>query len=641
MNRDHTQQWTTLGAPPPGTVAALAIAQHDGITAFIGTKIGLYRSVGFAKNATLARERLPNAPIGILCLETSPNYAEDQTLLAGTSSGIYLSHDGGETWRSPRTTIAHSTVLSLVFSPQYLSDGILAAGTLEDGILHSDSRGESWTNRSFGLLDLSVFALAFSPDFGQDDIIFAGTDTALYWSYNGGRAWKQLTFPEEATPILSLAISPHFAEDQTLYVGTEQQGLFRSEDRGKSWQRLSLSATCINTLTFSSIPPAVELPDEQRLRQRGILLAASDAGIFRSDDKGETWKSLLDLSGAINLVSQGECTLAGLGEQGVWLTHDLTDWQPIPNLVTRSLLGLVLSPRFARDGLAFLYGPQEGVWRTTDGGHTWNGLEAALPTLDVRSLVLSPDFPDSHALVVTTAEGVWLSQDAGESWKALTAEAADTAAFSPNGQLLAVQFPGVGLRVSENMGESWQDVPSGWEAGGQVLMLAVSNRGQYYAIVREALGEVLNVWQGAAGEFEKILSRPVVSENPAVSYWIPPQPIADRPWYVALGNQVWKFSSRRGGAAALLGSAVPSPLSAKIDEAVLTLTGFQGLSGTILFANTGQRLYKSSDEAKSWTMVHDFGDERAVSIVLSPDYANDKTVYALLLGGVFCRGVVR
>ena len=46
------------------------------------------------------------------------------------------------------------------------------------------------------------------------------------------------------SPILTLALSPAFATDNTLYAGTEQAGLYRSTDRGASWQPLALPAAC-------------------------------------------------------------------------------------------------------------------------------------------------------------------------------------------------------------------------------------------------------------------------------------------------------------------------------------------------------------------------------------------------------------
>jgi photosystem II stability/assembly factor-like uncharacterized protein len=114
----------------------------------------------------------------------------------------------------------------------------------------SDTRG-SWSNRVWLARPGGVLPGHLSP-LCRDETIFAGTDSALYFSYNGGRAWRPLPFPEDAAPILSLAVSPDFAQDQTLFAGTEGNGLHRSQNRGQSWQKLDLPAASVNALLFSA-----------------------------------------------------------------------------------------------------------------------------------------------------------------------------------------------------------------------------------------------------------------------------------------------------------------------------------------------------------------------------------------------------
>ena len=523
--------WTRLGGPPAGSVAALAIGQADSATVFAGTQVGLFRLEDGPDTEGREWERLPNAPLGILSLAASPGFASDQTLVAGTNTGIFVSRDAGETWLAAKLPISRSTVIALGFSPNYQADGILLAGTMEDGIFFSNNRGARWQTNGFGLLDATFYCLGFSPNFSQDATVFAGTDTTVYYSYNGAAAWKQLDFPESAAPALSLAISPNFEADHTLFVGTETQGLYRSADRGRTWRRLDLPAECVNALLVSGTPPT--------------LLAATEVGIFTSPDQGETWSRLLDQSNVISLASAGELTVAGIVNQGVWLVNQPAGMPPLPKLSARSVLGLVMAPQFDQQPVAFLYGPQEGLWRTPDGGRTWDDLGAELPSPDIAALALAPDFSTSQVAVAASPAGLLVSRDAGSHWQPAAPDGASLAAFSPNGKLLAASFASGTIRETEDLGATWRPVPGPWDAGGKVVALAADDARELYVAVLEGLGRTLTLWHGRPGDFEKALSR-AVGENPVVSLFLPADLAAEHAWYAASGNLVWKLSTRKG-----------------------------------------------------------------------------------------------
>ena len=270
-------------------------------TLFIGTKVGLYRSSGFDGGLVRGWDRLAGAPLGIVSLAVSPDFALDRTIIAGTDTGIFISRDAGDTWAAAHIPHSRSMILALCFSPNYLADGIVLAGTLEDGVWLSDTRGESWQARSFGLLDATAFALAISPNFAADETIYAGTDTAVYYSYNGARAWKQLHFPDDAAPVLSLAVSPDFESDHALYAGTEKNGLYRSVDRGQRWEKLDFPAASVNAMVASA---------------KHGLLAATEAGVFLSRDKGDTWARLAGVPDAISLAMKDDVAVAGLVGSG-------------------------------------------------------------------------------------------------------------------------------------------------------------------------------------------------------------------------------------------------------------------------------------------------------------------------------------
>lgn len=620
---------TIIGGPPPGTVSALAVGPREGRTIFAGARTGLYRTTEVDKGAQTRWQRLPAAPLEIITLALSPNYAEDATLFVGTGQGLFVSRNGGEQWQAALTPMPDPAVLCFCFSPNYRFDGIILAGALEDGVYYSDSRGERWSYRGFGLLDAAVYSLAISPDFAHDETIFAGAESALYYSYNGARAWKALDFPEEAAPVLSLVISPSFAENHTLFAGTEQEGLYRSTDRGASWRKTALPAAAVNALAVA--------PDD------GTLFAATNAGLFCSGDGGERWNLLFDRPDALCLAASDGLLITGLADQGAWLATgrpcaahergrgDRADWRPFFTLPARALTGMVLSPRFDSDSTAFLYGPHEGIWRTVDGGRSWASLNEKLPSLDIHSLALSPAFAQNRLLVAAAGEGVLISADGSDHWSLAVETPAALAAFSPSGAWVAIVTRAGEIQVAQGLKGPWRRALFADGAPGQVLALALGDHGRLRAATIDPTGEWVTLWVGEAGRLEQILRRPA-SPAPIVRFWVHSHSERDAPWYASLDHQVWKVRPSpdgHGGAARLLFETADG-------GKVVALIGSQTQSRLALFACTGQTLYRSGG-AGPWTAIHDFGDERAVALHLSPSYPEDPTAYALLLGGAFCR----
>jgi hypothetical protein len=330
--------------------------------------------------------------------------------------------------------------------------------------------------------------------------------------------------------------------------------------------------------------------------------------------------------------------LAGLVDQGAWLSRDQQAWEPVPHLAARALVGLALSPQFERDRTAFMFGPQEAPWRTSDGGATWTCLDADEASQDLPSLVLSPDFAHDRTVAAATPAGVRLSTDAGEHWQTVAPAAAGRVAFSPSGKLLAASILQAGLVVTSDRGQSWLRMPGPWSPGSRVAALAMDGVHQFHVATLEGVDDTLNIWQGRPPEpFELLLSVPG-NDNPLVAFYLPDEPTPDRPWYAANGNQVWKFSARQGRA----------PVAATVFEigadgpadTLLALTGTQTAAGPVLLASTGRQVFKSTN-AQDWTLAHDFGHERVLSLALSPTYAKDKLVYVLLLGGALGQIVVR
>lgn len=252
----------------------------DGIC-FAARGSGLYRSEDGGRTwqpsyGTLNLE----APLPTMAIAISPDFASDRTVFAGVPGGILRSFDGGHTWDVVQFPSPPPVISALVVSPNYARDGILLAGTVEDGVFSTSNRGGHWVAWNFGLLDLNTICMTVSPDFTRDETLFVGVDSGIFRSTNGGRAWREVDFSPDLAPVLSLALSPAYPGDGILFAGTESQGLYRSEDRGRSWARLGEDTVrgAVNAILLSP-----EFPEKA-----DILVMLGDE-LLLSRDGGQSW----------------------------------------------------------------------------------------------------------------------------------------------------------------------------------------------------------------------------------------------------------------------------------------------------------------------------------------------------------------
>lgn len=259
----------------PDTINALALG--PGGISFAARNAGLFRSGdgGQSWRAAYASLNL-DAPLATTALALSPNFASDQTLLAGANGGVLRSADGGDSWQITMLPEPAPLVTRLALSPNFAADQLAFAGTLEDGMFRSHDGGATWAAWNFGLLDPNVLALAISPDFARDQTLYVGADSGLFRSGNTGRSWGEVELPAGFAAVLSIV-----AAGAQLWVGTEDAGLLYTADGGRSWRQLADLGGPINELVALGASELLALADDRALvsRDAGASWAELQAGV--------------------------------------------------------------------------------------------------------------------------------------------------------------------------------------------------------------------------------------------------------------------------------------------------------------------------------------------------------------------------
>ncbi len=299
MTNQSNHSWHKVDSP--AVIFSLSRLGAEGW--LLGTNEGLWRYQG--GQCEIINESLRGA--AITAAVASLTYPQHRLILVGSVDGIARSIDGGQTWSSA-TLAQPSQVSQIVLSPDFESDGIAFAATLEDGVLRTTDQGQRWHSWNFGLLDLETLALAVSPDFGTDETVYVATGTGVFRSTNGGRAWRELAYAgegpeaEDALPPTGVAVTRDI-----LVVSTENKGLYYSRDRGDTWfKRNAFRSGQTNTLAVS--------------HDGAKLLLAAPAAVSLSADSGAIWQRIAKPPDNVISVAVDDdgTVLCGTQEDGLW-----------------------------------------------------------------------------------------------------------------------------------------------------------------------------------------------------------------------------------------------------------------------------------------------------------------------------------
>jgi lysophospholipase L1-like esterase len=321
---------------------------------------------------------------GVLSIAFSPNYVNDDTIFAGTYDGtasyLYQSTDRGDSWTADPDW--SGTIRAIVFSPDYANDHTLFASAGSAAFTRrSTDGGDTWTD--VGPASETVCSMVVSPDYANDRTLFAGTNSGhVFRSVDGGDTWVDTgLILSGGYAVRALAISPNYTNDHTIFAGMGRAwdwyrgGMYRSTDGGNTWTPIS------NGLTYKEVWAVAISPNFSG--DQTLFLTVWGGGVYRSTNSGNSW-------------------VEANGDQ--------------PNRRPGNGPSLVFSPDYASDQTVF-YGTwgeyhDGGVYRSTDAGASWSILNVGLSTRWIHALAVPPNYNTNPKLLaggeLVNGGGLWI-----------------------------------------------------------------------------------------------------------------------------------------------------------------------------------------------------------------------------------------
>ncbi|MEP7029925.1 MAG: hypothetical protein ABI830_03225 [Pseudolabrys sp.] len=333
--------------------------------------------------------------------------------------------------------------------------------------LHTFTRkGKNW---SIARTDFAGVPVTAVLNDARDNTLYAVLKhghfgSKLHRSSDNGANWEELAvpaFPADAAGSPSLSqvwvLETGGADEKgTLWAGALPAGLFRSDDRGESWQLVTslwnvperekwagggYDEAGIHTIS----------PDPRDAKK--VFVAISVGGVWDTDDSGKSWtlqgEGLVaaymppELAGSREAQDPHRVARCAAAPDTMWMQHHCgifrsTDaghtWtqlklpgddfgfavavHPKDPLTAWFVPAIKDEMRVPRDG-------KFAVTRTTDGGKTWKTFTQGLPQHDAFDLVyrhgLDIDASGTQLVMGSTTGSLWVSENSGEAWSLVNA----------------------------------------------------------------------------------------------------------------------------------------------------------------------------------------------------------------------------
>ena len=419
------------------------------------------------------------------------------------------------------------------------------------GLFRSENAGQSWA-LIYNQDDFCCSHGRLTFDAQNPDVIYIGSN--LHRSIDGGDTWEKLwVFPDipGGRPCSLNFPVAHPSLNKVVYVGygcsdTEpgpgEAGVFRSDDYGETWITKTNGMTDTNIWALTIHPVLTQ-----------TLLAGTRSGrLYESTDGGESWSLTGQITRAVHTVQfnpyeTSEAWLIAAQDYRLFAyrSTDLTTWEALDfdgngNQCSEGTFSILTDTIWAVN--------RWDSYTSNDGGDNWTRVNTHSNAYAVE---VTADNPDE--VYLATGYGLKKSMDGGASWQdinqGLAAQVAYDIAASPLDPELVYAKTEQDIYRSYNGGQSWQALNYGGGGYAKKGCLAIDP----YTHTRIYLGGSLNCDAGQfciqisadAGETWALVTTTLPTTytglGTAYPYAVKPHPRV--PGRILVGSSIWDFIS--------------------------------------------------------------------------------------------------
>ena len=237
---DGGQRWASMRSGLDDATISSVVNQfvfdpYDNNHIFVATTMGIFETKNGGGSWTKRMEGMKEV-LMVVTLDMDPT--RPAILYAGTSGGVYKTVNEGAHWEKvnnglvPPEIIKSSRALNVTsihvdpFQPETVYAATLA------GLFKTTDGAKSWVRIAESLSDQMIIAMIL--DRSKNGVIYIAGRDGVHRSDDGGMTWKTLNRGFASTNIRSIVQSA--TDSDLFYAGTNGSGLYRSRDRGESWE---------------------------------------------------------------------------------------------------------------------------------------------------------------------------------------------------------------------------------------------------------------------------------------------------------------------------------------------------------------------------------------------------------------------